>query len=240
MFDELDLNQFFSELLVTIDDRLKYNKFYFAEVKLNADPVENRGGVFVECLDLNAINPISYIRADVIQSSRAGVYPAVGDTGYLFFVNANPDQAKFLPGEGALFEGNPLQTKHILVKSPTVESFLQVDEVAGFIMESKSPAGAVAAVEPMVLGDKLVKILDNVMTFFETIVGDLDSIYGLAGSHFHNSTAPGTPTTPTMPPEKVQLFAGKNALEGIKAEIKALKAEYVTPGKLLSPSNKAN
>jgi hypothetical protein len=238
MIEDLDLNDFLDELVAMIEDRFKFNKFYYAEVKLNADPIENRGGVFVECVDLNAIDPLSYIRADVIQSPRAGVFPAIGDTGYLFFVNANPDQAKFLPGEGTLFEATPLQTTHTVVESPTVNTTIQVDELTGVTIESKSPAGLISSPEPMVLGDKLVSLMNDTMSFLKKIIDNLEISYDIAGNHKHMS--PMGPTSPALPPEGVQAFQKKSEMVPFKAEVQTTEANYVVPGQLLSPSNKNN
>lgn len=240
MVDESEFGLFLDVLVDKIKDQLKYYRTYSAKVKIVAD-VMSEGRVALECQELLAKDPLSYIWALPVGNPRSFLQPKVDDNVILFFKDADVNQPKYLSEiQSDMIETMPLQNKYILMQAATFGSSLMCDDAAGgFTIESKSPAGSAAAIEKMVLGEKLKSLIDYILdSYIKDIYERLEKLDDDLMKHKH--TAPTGPTSPALPPTPTNRAADKSAIAGKKANISAKKSEYAVPGNLLSIVNKNN
>lgn len=236
----LDNHDFFEILFKKIMDNLQFYRFYPAEVKLLLD-VDMDGWVELEVPHLHANDFLSNIKAEVVMPPRAAIYPAVGDQGMLFFMNADPGLPKFLALSASDIEKDslPQQTTHTLVKTAMFGSELKVDELkGGFTMQSASPLGMIADPEKMPLGEKIQKNLE----FMAEQINDLWDAIGDANkaisAHIHGTGV--GPSGPAMPPDSPACMKAVTAAKKAVLMVKKQVATYNIPGQLLSPTNKNN
>lgn len=237
--DHRSLTILIDNISAIMDERFRYHKFYYGEVQLAAD-LFLAGHVMVQCDQLGCTLPYEWLRVQPIGGPRSAIFPKRGDKGLIFFQDADPEWPKFLPlPPKDMVAKLPIQKKYTLLKTAVMGSSIDVDElIGGFTIESKSPLGMVASVEPTVLGTKLKELWDWQMDFNKVILQLLNSILGHVMEHIHQS--PVGPTSPAMPPVVAKIAADKVKVSSEQVKVTAKKAAYMIPGQLLSPSNKMN
>lgn len=238
--DELELDDFFDVLFNTLAERLMFYRIYPCVVAGVLD-LKFSGWVDLEVPHLEANDFLSHIRAEVVQSPRSAVYPAEGDRGVLFFVNADPSLPKFLPlaGDTIDTEDLPTQTKHTLIKTGMMGSLFTVDELkGGFKIHSKSPVGTISDPSFMPLGEK---VKDNFVFVGEQLGKIWEAIAALnkaVGKHIHGTGS--GPSSPALTPDSVSVSTEVTAAKKEQITVKKQIASYGVPGELLSPSNECN
>jgi hypothetical protein len=237
--DQREFRIFLDRMLELVDERVRYQKWYFAKVKLAGDLLL-KGYVMLECEFLGAKKPYEWIRAQPITGQRGYIQPKEGDMGMLFFMNGDKEYPKFMAmPDKSLIEPLPKQKKFTLVETPLMGSKLTVDElVGGFIIQSKSPLGLISQVEPMVLGNKLKSMWDFQMDMNEQMLTLIENMQMAMMTHIHQS--PIGPTSTPLPPTPAKVAIDKGIAGVKKALLKVKKAFYNIPGNLLSSSNKNN
>lgn len=236
-----EFDAFLDELIELVRDKFKYWRTYTATVKLNADAIDRKGQVALECLELLAKDQASYIWAKPVGAQRNYVPPKVGDLVILFFKDTDPDQPRFIADlNDDYIESMPMQNKATLVEMPTNGSKIEVDDLSGgFTVESKSPMGQSASPEKMALGEKMKDLFDYILDkYVNDLYEHVDTLYTMMASHTH--TSPVGPTSSCMPPVSSEAPVKKGLVATKKADIPAKKAGYSPPGQLLSPTNKCN
>lgn len=239
--DQREFEQFLDQLMYTIKDKFKYWRTYSATVKMVTDIFQMKGLVGVECLELLAKDPLSYIWARPVGSFRGYAPPKEGDQVILFFKDTNPESPRIIAdipeGMAAMM---PIQMKYTLVETAQDGSYINVEEFKGFTIESKSVLGAIAPIEKMVLGEKLKSLLDSIFDDYITDIYDkIDKVAGEMLVHMHTGNM--GVNTP-LAPGGTQVIMGqvRGEIGAKKGEIKAKKALYGQDGQLLSPANKNN
>lgn len=238
MMDEIEVREMMEQLMQTMREQLKYYRTYTAKVAMNLDLL-GKGFVALEVVELQASDPLTYIIAKPVGSPRGFIPSKVGDPVILFFADADPQAARYISDPPlSMIESKPVQTVATLFESAMVGSSIKCDEIAGFTIESKSPAGLIASPEPVVLGNKAKALYDFIMDILMDIYTRMAKIDQDIVAHNHSS--PVGPTSSTLPPVTVKRTVDEQQIGVKKGELTAKKSQYAIIGQLLSPTNKVN
>lgn len=236
---DADEEEYIEQLMEAIHEDFHYYKSYHAKVAINLDPLKLSGGVLLEVPEIGAIDALSFIRAEVMQAPRSASWPAIDDTGIVFFVNADCDQARFIPdAPEAMIEPLPLQKLYTIVETSLSKSSITVDELlGGFTINSLSPIGLISVPEPTVLGDGLAVFVAEIYEEVKLIRDELKKLFDMVGTHTHIGMIP---TSPPLPPVAIEAPLGAIAQSLRKIVLDANEAFLDVPGFLYSTSNLMN
>jgi len=240
MFSPEEFDVFLNKLFDTVKEKLKYYRTYTAEVKAVSD-MDMKGKIGLECLELLAKTPETYIWALPVGNPRMFGAPKIGDLVTLFFKDADPSEARFLSDAPAeIVSATSIQDIYTIIECATNGSSLKCDDKSGgFTIESKSQASGNIAVEAMVLGQKLKELIDYILDqYIKDIYIRLEKIDTDIANHLHIS--PVGQTSPTIAPEMVNRQKDKAEIGAKKSDIASKKSNYAQPGNLLSKVNKNN
>jgi hypothetical protein len=211
---------------------------YFAVIERVKD-IDSEGKVLVSATALNAFSfdEETWITCLLASHSRSRVHPKVGDAGIILFINNDFSLPVFLP-LSLSGEQKEVQTKHILFSSPDKESSIVVDEEDGISLQSNSPANSSYGLQPMVLGDNLVTVLQDIYSNLDKLNEELKNIYQAISNHIHP-----TPTGPSGPSPNLAAPSSKGIANSsaLQQSMTKEKGDLAKAGDgVISPTNKVN
>lgn len=233
-----DDRYFVESILEQTIENLESYGVYFAKVESVRDS-DLKGQISVSAAELKSFSfkEETWIKCSLASHSGSRMHPKVGDRGILLFLDNRFEAPVFLPLSFA-GEQKEVQTKHILFSSPDKASSIVVDEEDGISLQSNSPANSSYGLQPMVLGDNLVTVLQDIYSNLDKLNEELKNIYQAISNHIHP-----TPTGPSGPSPNLAAPSSKGIANSsaLQQSMTKEKGDLAKAGDgVISPTNKVN